>query len=133
MEDTKELKAQPKTEVAAAVEHTTAGQVFNPAVDIFETDKAITLLADMPGVNAERLTIDLHDDTLSLRGEVIAESSQSLSPLVVEYQTGTFQRHFTLPAVIDQAIIEPQMKNGFLRLVLPKVEKASPLKIEVKA
>ncbi len=133
MEDTRELKARPKSEVAAGSEPTTAGQVFTPAVDIFETDKAITVLADMPGVNAERLTIDLNDNILSLRGEIERESVQTMSPLLVEYRTGAYQRQFNVPTVIDQARIEAQVKNGVLRLVLPKVEKSGPRKIPVKA
>ena len=133
MEKTKELKAQPKKEMPASSEYTKTGQIFTPAVDIFETDQAITLLADMPGVNAERITIDLRDDTLMLRGEIASESAQELSPLLVEYETGTYQRQFNLSEVIDQARIEAQMKNGVLRLVLPKVEKAAPRKITVQA
>lgn len=133
MEETKTLKPQPKKEVPAPAELTTAGQVFTPTVDIFETDQAITLLADMPGVNTERLTIDLRDDTLTLRGEIESEASQGLSPLLAEYEIGTYLRRFSLSEVIDQARIEAQMKNGVLRLVLPKVEKAAPRKIAVQA
>lgn len=133
MEETKELKAQPKKEMPVPAEHTTAGQIFTPAVDIFETDQALTLLADMPGVDAGRLTIDLRDDTLTLRGEIESESTQGLSPLRVEYETGTFLRQFNLSEVIDQARIEAQMKNGVLRLVLPKMEKAAPRRINIHA
>ena len=133
MKEMKELKAQPKKEIQATAEQTTAGQVFTPAVDIFESDKAIVLLADMPGVNAGQLNIDLRDDTLTLRGKIEVESSQDLSPLLVEYATGTYQRQFSLSAVIDQSKIEAQVKNGVLRLVLPKVEKAAPRKITVQA
>lgn len=133
MEDTRELKAQLKKEVPAPAEHTTAGQVFAPAVDIFETDRAINILADMPGVDAEHLTIDLRDDTLTLRGDIAEELSQEWSSLLVEYETGTYLRRFNLSEVIDQDRIEAQMKNGVLRLVLPKVEKMTPRKITVKA
>jgi HSP20 family molecular chaperone IbpA len=132
MKETTELKVQPKKAVAGPIEHTEAGQIFTPAVDIFETDRAITLLADMPGVNAEQLSVDLRDDTLTLRGEVADESSQDVKPLVVEYFIGHYHRRFNLPEVIDQGKIEAHIKNGVLRLVLPKVEKAAPRKIPVQ-
>jgi HSP20 family molecular chaperone IbpA len=131
MKDTQELQAQPKREVPTPAEQTTAGQVFTPAVDIFETDQSITLLADMPGVEADCVSIDLRDDTLTLRGEVKDEVPSELSPLLLEYETGTYRRQFSLPEVIDQARIEAKMDNGVLRLVLPKLEKATPRKITV--
>ena len=87
----------------------------------------------MPGVDAERLTIDLRDDTLTLRGTITDQSSPEWSPLLVEYDTGTYLRRFSLSEAIDQTKIEAQMKNGVLRLVLPKVEKAAPRRITVKA
>ena len=62
----KELKVREKQEVASPAEQTTPGLVFTPAVDIFETEKDITLLADMPGVKADDLTIDLRDNTLEI-------------------------------------------------------------------
>ena len=68
----KELKVREKQEVASPAEQTTPGLVFTPAVDIFETEKEITLLADMPGVNADNLTIDLRDNTLTLSAEAPA-------------------------------------------------------------
>jgi HSP20 family molecular chaperone IbpA len=131
MEATKEIQAQLKREAPTPAEQTTAGQVFTPAVDIFETDRSITLLADMPGVEADNVTIDLQDDTLILRGNVTDELPQGMSPLFVEYETGAYVRQFSLPEVIDQSRIEAKMENGVLRLVLPKIEKATPRKITV--
>ena len=132
MEDTKQLEVQPKQQVVGPAEQTEAGRVFTPSVDIFETDEAITLVADLPGVSAERLSIDLRDDTLAIRGEVVAELPQDMTPLVAEYSIGTFLRRFNLPEVIDQGKIEARLKNGVLRLVLPKIEKAAPRKIPVQ-
>ena len=67
--ESKELRVREKQEVASPAEQTTPGLVFTPAVDIFETDKEITLLADMPGAQAEDLNIDLRDNTLTLRSD----------------------------------------------------------------
>ena len=68
--ESKELRVREKQEVANPAEQTTPGLVFTPAVDIFETDKEITLLADMPGATADDLIIDLRDNTLTLSADV---------------------------------------------------------------
>ena len=129
----KELQVKPKQEVAASAEQTRAGLVFTPEVDIFETDNEITLLADMPGVTAENLTIDLRDDVLTLSGDVLASEGANEEHLLIEYETGKYFRQFTLSNLIDQNRIDAKLNNGVLRLKLPKVEKATPRKIAVKA
>jgi len=128
----KELQVKPKQEVTAPAEQTRPGLVFTPNVDIFETDSKITLLADLPGVTAERLTIDLRENMLTLIGEVEAANSTGEKKIFVEYETGKYYRQFTLSSVIDQSKIDAQLKDGVLTLQLPKIEKATPRKIEVK-
>jgi HSP20 family molecular chaperone IbpA len=130
--DSKELKVREKQEVASPAEQTTPGLVFTPAVDIFETEKTITLLADMPGVKADDLTIDLRDNTLTLSAEVAAVDNGDAEELLVEYETGRYYRQFTLGELIDQTNIDAKLNDGVLRLTLPKVEKATPKKITVK-
>ena len=66
----KELQVKQKTAVSTPAEQTTPGAVFSPAVDIFETEKEINLLADLPGVKSEDLKIDLRDNVLTLAGDV---------------------------------------------------------------
>ena len=72
--ESKEIKVREKQEVAHPAEQTRPGLYFTPSVDIFETDKEITLLADMPGVKAEDLIIDLRDNTLTLEGGIAPAS-----------------------------------------------------------
>jgi len=132
-QSSKELKAKEKHELSGSVEHTRPGRVFTPDVDIFETDQALTLLADMPGVTADTLTIDLRDDTLTITGDTSPEKFADEALLLTEYDTGTFYRQFSLSEIIDQQKIDAQLKNGVLRLTLPKVEKAAPRKITVKS
>ena len=129
----KELKVREKQEVASPAEQTTPGLVFTPAVDIFETEKNITLLADMPGVKADDLTIDLRDNTLTLSADVSPVDNSNEEELLVEYETGRYYRQFTLGEIVDQANIDAKLNNGVLRLTLPKVEKATPKKITVKS
>jgi HSP20 family molecular chaperone IbpA len=133
MSDSKELKLREKQELATPSEQTTPGAVFTPEVDIFETDKALTLLADIPGVTADKLTIDLRDNVLTISGDAAATGSAEEEVVLAEYDTGRYYRQFTLSEVIDQNRIDAHLKDGVLRLTLPKVEKATPRKITIKA
>ncbi len=133
MAESKELKVKEKKEVSSAAEHTKPGLVFTPAVDIFETEKEITLLADMPGVASKNLNIDLRDDTLTLAGEIDPFEGPDEQDILIEYEVGKYFRQFTLSAVIDQEKIEANLHDGVLHLNLPKVKKATPRKITVKA
>ena len=133
MAETKELQAKEKVEVSAPAEQTKPGPVFTPNVDIFETDKEIIMLADIPGVKAPDLTIDLRDDTLTLTGEVKPLKRPEEEDILIEYQVGRYYRQFTLAEVIDQNKIDAALNNGVLRLALPKLEKAMPRQITIKA
>jgi HSP20 family protein len=129
----KELQAKLKTEVPTSYESTRPGLVFTPAVDIFETEKEITLLADMPGVKPTDISIDLKENTLTILGQVGSQEKDDEVDLYREYRTGNYYRQFFLSEMIDQSKIEAKMKNGVLNLVLPKGEKAKPRRIEVTA
>ena len=129
----KEIKVRGKQEVTSPAEQTRPGLVFTPAVDIFETDKDITLLADMPGVKPENLSIDLRENTLTLVGDITPSEGADEEDLFIEYETGKFYRQFSLSEVIDQEKIDAKMTDGVLRLALPKVAKATPRKIAVAA
>lgn len=131
--DSKEMKVMGKQEVAVPAEQTKPGLVFTPNVDIYETETAIHLVADMPGVESSDLNIDLRDDMLTLTGEIAPEKGAGENPIYSEYQTGRYYRQFSLSEVIDQSRIDAKMNDGVLRLVLPKVEKATPRKITVHA
>ena len=129
----KELKVREKQEVASPAEQTTPGLVFTPAVDIFETEKEITLLADMPGAKADDLIIDLRDNTLTLTADITPDDDSNEENLLKEYETGRYYRQFTLGELINQENIDAKLNDGVLRLTLPKIEKATPKKITVKA
>jgi len=101
-------------------------------VDIYENGKSITLLADMPGVSPEHLEVDLNEGVLTVTGRVVRAESALVEDVSREYRAATFQRKFTLSQSVDQARIEARLEDGVLHLVLPKVEKAQPRKIQVK-
>jgi len=127
----KEIQVKDKQEVTTPAEQTRPGLVFTPDVDIFETELAITLLADLPGVRPEDLTIDLRDNTLTIAGEIYPVEGGDEEDILIEYETGKYYRQFTLSEVIAQEKIDAKLTDGVLRLTLPKVEKAVPRKITV--
>ena len=113
-------------------ESTRTGVLVAPEVDIFENQNQITLLADMPGVKASDLTIDIDEGVLTVTGHVNAPEGRREADVFREYGSGTFQRKFTLSEAIDQARIEAKLTDGVLRLALPKVEQAKARKIKVR-
>ena len=130
--DTKEIQVKEKQEVRAP-EQTQPGLVFTPAVDIFETDHDITVLADLPGVTSEGLNIDLRDNVLTIMGVIAPYEKETEQDVLIEYEIGKYFRQFTLSNLIDQAKINATLKDGVLHLVLPKAETAKPRRIEVQA
>jgi HSP20 family molecular chaperone IbpA len=130
--DSKALQVKEKAEVTAPAEQMRSGLVFTPAVDIFETEREITLLADMPGVESGAMNIDLRDNVLTLDGDVKPPEGAGEVDVMREYRTGKYYRQFTLSQVIDQGKIDAKLNDGVLRLRLPKVEAATPRRIAVK-
>jgi len=130
--ETQELQVREKQEVKPTAEPTKPGLMFTPAVDIFETDREITLLADIPGVKVNDLNIDLKESILTLSGDVAPFEGADEQDILVEYEIGRYFRQFTIPEVIDQSKIDANLRDGVLRLTLPKLEKAAPRKIAVK-
>jgi HSP20 family molecular chaperone IbpA len=130
--DRKDLQVKEKAEVSTAAEQTRPGPVFTPAVDIFETEVELTLLADMPGVKAKDLSIDLREGTLTLSGETEFPEGANETEVFREYRTGRYFREFSISELIDQAKIEAELRDGVLKVRLPKAEAAKPRQIKVK-
>ncbi len=127
-----ELKVQQKQEVQHSGETTKPEKYFVPAVDIFETEKQVTVTAEMPGVSGEGVDISLEDDMLTIRGSKQPEEQTDARILLQEYESGHYLRRFTVSEAIDQEKIEASMNDGLLTVVLPKTTPAQPRKIEVK-
>jgi HSP20 family molecular chaperone IbpA len=128
-----EIERSDTAGLPAAPEQTRPGPVYSPSVDIFENDHAITVLADMPGVKAGDLTIDLRESVLTLTGRVAPSESPKETDVLREYRSGTFFRQFTLSETIDRGKIDAKLTDGVLRLELPKVEAARPRQITVRS
>lgn len=128
----KNLELRGKKEMESKGELTQRRPVFIPAVDIFENKQALVLIADMPGVTNDGVEIHLEDSELTIRGKIL-EEQQNVMPIYTEYRSGDYYRSFTLSNVIDQQKIEALMKDGVLKIILPKAEVAKPRQITVKA
>jgi len=121
-----------RAQAPAGAEHTRDRKVFIPPVDIVESKDAIILTADMPGVDDKNVSVTLEKGVLSVLGEIEPASVKDRKLAYAEYEIGDYERAFTLSDEIDQDRIEATVKNGILRLVLPKTETARARRIPVK-
>lgn len=110
---------------------------WSPAVEVTETADALTLTAELPGLRAGDVEIELEDDVLTLRGEKREEKEEEktegdVTCRVAERSYGAFSRSFTVPSTVDADTIEATFENGVLTVRMPKTAEARGRKIEVK-
>jgi len=104
-----------------------------PNIEISETDKAIEISAEMPGLERKDVEISIEDDTLTIRGEKkVEEDNKDKNVQHSERSYGVFLRVLQLPPGIDPANVQATMSNGVLKITIPKPAKPEPKKIEVK-
>jgi HSP20 family protein len=127
-----ELQVQQKRELDKKEEGTIPTRVFLPTADIYETNDALNVMLEMPGVEKNSVDIRVEDGVLKVDGRLDFSKYQGLQPLYTEYNVGHYSRSFRLPSRIDQNKIAAELKDGVLSLVLPKVEEAKPRTIQVK-
>lgn len=113
-------------------ERTRTGVVFVPRTDIYETEDAVHVVCDMPGVSESHIDIMIEKNVLMINGYVEPEQLEGYTLSYAEYRVGDYQRRFTLSNEIDQDNIEATLKDGVLRLKLPK-EQPTTRKISVSA
>lgn len=101
-----------------------------PAVDIYENNEEILLLADMPGVAKENLFVHIDNGTLDITG--VREMKRSGVADWEEFGDVEYRRSFSVPQTIDIEKIDAELKNGVLELHLPKSEAAKPRLIEIR-
>jgi len=128
-----ELKQVQDEQLLEKPEQTRNRRVYSPRVDIFEKDNTIVLLADMPGTDEKNINISLEKNILTITGEVDVQQRQGYQLEYAEYGVGDYSRSFTVSEDIDRDKIEATVKNGVLRLTLPKAEAAKPRRIDVRA
>jgi HSP20 family protein len=126
-----ELQVQQKREVDDKQERTVPFRSFLPATDIFETDKALTVVLEMPGVGKDSVTVDVENDVVKIEGRIDFTKYEGLQPVYTEYNVGNFVRSFRISNEIDRDRIKAEIENGVMKLSLPKAEKAKPRRITV--
>jgi HSP20 family protein len=105
---------------------------WEPPVDIYETDDALVLEVELPGVSKDAVSVELHEHTLKLSGERKREPSVKGGQYHREEgRYGAFQRAFRMPTIVDQAKVQATYKNGVLALRLPKRATATPKGIPI--
>jgi HSP20 family molecular chaperone IbpA len=105
--------------------------VFNPPIDIYETDEGLVLLADLPGVNQQGVELQVQDNRLTLFGRGKSSVPPEARVVYREYQEGDYLRSFILSDEVDHQRIRARLTNGVLEVVLPKAPRVQPRKIQV--
>ncbi|MFA5516097.1 MAG: Hsp20/alpha crystallin family protein [Desulfuromonadales bacterium] len=106
-----------------------AGRFIRPAVDIWETEEGLKLVADIPGVTKDGLNVDIDQGILTIEGKT-GENRQG-EAIFREFDLVSYYRQFQLPGEVDTEKIAAELKNGVLVLQLPKLEAAKPRRIEI--
>jgi HSP20 family molecular chaperone IbpA len=105
---------------------------ITPAVDVVEDDSGITLMADLPGVSNDKLTLRVDGETLLIEGELAVDLPEGMEATYAEVQVPRYRRVFTLSRDLETSKCEAALKDGVLKLRIPKAEHAQPRRIEVK-
>jgi HSP20 family molecular chaperone IbpA len=127
-----ELQDTEKQEVdTTGAERTRERPAFVPRADIYETAEAITVVTDMPGVDENSVDVTLEKNVLTISGYVEPMQPEGYSLAHAEYNVGDFERSFTLSDRIARDGIEATVKDGVLRLVLPKITEAKARRIPI--
>ena len=128
-----EMNKQEVVSPDSAAEQTRAQKLYTPPTDICESREQLVLLADMPGVKQDGVDITLEQNILTVHGHVEQPEFLGYSLTYAEYGIGSYKRVFALSNEIDREGIQASVKNGVLKLVLPKSKRALPRKIAVQS
>jgi HSP20 family molecular chaperone IbpA len=131
MSGSQELAVREKQELAQQEEKTISGRFYVPATDIFETEEALTLMLEMPGVGKNNVEVQIENDVLRVEGKIDYAGYKAIEPVYTEYNVGHYARAFTLSNKIDRDAITAQVEDGVLTLTLPKSKDALPRRIAV--
>jgi HSP20 family protein len=134
MTDTTQLAERDPSAVARRdTEQPTRRITLTPAVDIYEDSQGVTLWADLPGVTKDKLDVKVHDSSLSIEAQAVVPTPANLRLQHAEVREPHFARTFTLSPDFDASKIDASLKDGVLKLSIPRREEARPRRIEIKA
>ena len=132
MAKSQELSVQQKKELAPKEEKTVPARYFVPNTDIYETEEALTVVMEMPGVEKKDVSVKLENDVLRVEGQIDFSKYEGLEPVYAEYNVGHYARGFTLSDKIDQDGISAELADGVLTLTLKKAKAALPRRIAIR-
>ena len=127
-----ELQVQQKREVEKAQEQMTPMRAFLPTADIYETEDALTVVLEMPGVDRDNIEVNVENGVLTVEGKINFGKYEGLQPIYSEYNIGPYRRSFRISSRVNQDNIRAELRDGVISLVLPKAAEAKPRRIEVK-
>jgi HSP20 family protein len=131
MASPQELAVRDKKELVTKEEKTVPGRYYVPYADIYETDDALCVVMEMPGVEKKDLNVALENSVLRVDGQINFAKYEGMEPVYTEYNIGHYARSFTLSNKVDQEQISAQLDDGVLTLTLPKAKEAQPRRISV--
>ena len=132
MARSQELSVQEKKELAPKEEKTVPAKYYVPNADIFETDEALTVVMEIPGVEKKDVSVNLENEALRIEARIDHGKYEGLEPVYAEYNIGHYARAFTLSNKIDQDGISADLADGVLTLTLRKAKEAVPKRIPIK-
>ncbi len=125
------LEVQQKKEVVTKGEKTVPARFYVPSTDIYETDDALNVVMEVPGVGRDNIEVKLEDNELTVEARIDFANYEGMDPLYTEYNVGHFARSFSLSQLIDRNNITANLADGVLTLTLKKVQQAQPRRIEI--
>jgi len=125
------LEVQEKKELVSKDEKTAPARYYVPNTDIYETEEALTVVMELPGVERQAVDVNVENDVLRVGARIDSSKYEGLEPLYTEYNVGHFARTFTLSNKIDQQQISAQFDDGVLTLTLRKAKEAIPRRIAI--
>ncbi len=126
-----ELAVREKQEAATREERTVPGRFYVPPADVWETEDALAVAMEVPGVARDAVAIELKDDVLRVEARVDPAKYEGLQPVYTEYGVGHWARAFALPDTVDRERIEARLEDGVLTPTLPKAAAAQPRRVPV--
>lgn len=132
MSASQEVAVREKRELVSKDEKTVPGRFYVPYTDVYETDDALTMVMEMPGVDRKDVDVSLENDVLRVQGKIDFAKYEGMEPLYTEYNVGHYARTFALSSKVDQQQISAQLEDGVLTLTLPKAAEARPRRIAIK-
>lgn len=112
-------------------EETESEYVFIPPVDIVENANEYQITASMPGVDKQNVNVSVEDHILILEGKAVQVEPENCRNITREFEVGNYRRSFELSDEVDTSAVKAKVKNGLLKVTLPKREESKPKKIEV--